>query len=234
MKKLFLNQKCYLNKDELYNFILKMRPFFKYSPNLVIFPSIPFLSILRKEQVLLGSQNISGSDKFNQTGETTGSALRSLGVEYTLIGHSERRSHGETNEDTNAKIRMALSSNIIPVLCIGETKEENEQGLTYSVIKKQLFDALHEVRINKLITAYEPLWAIGTNITPKNAEINRIYDYIRSLYKELGIYGDILYGGSVSSKNIDVLKDTEVDGFLIGGSSSKPDEMEAIIRSVTK
>ena len=235
MKKLYLNQKTYLNKNSLYDYILNMRDYFNKTTDLVIIPSMCYLSIFAKESVILGSQNIAEHNTNNQTGEVTGDQLNSLGVEYTLIGHSERRKNNfENNQIINNKIRNALSSKIIPILCIGENKEEKEKQETFEVIKKELLEAIKYVNINKMVIAYEPIWSIGTGNVPTVEDINKVVQFIKSILKEKEIFAEVLYGGSVNSSNISVLKTTMVDGFLLGSSGTDSQELIKIIEIINK
>ena len=235
MKKLYLNQKTYLNKNSLYDYILNMRDYFNKTTDLVIIPSMCYLSIFAKESVILGSQNIAEHNTNNQTGEVTGDQLNSLGVEYTLIGHSERRKNNfENNQIINNKIRNALSSKIIPILCIGENKEEKEKQETFEVIKKELLEAIKDVNINKIVVAYEPVWSIGTGKLPTVEEINKVVQFIKGMLKEKEIFSEVLYGGSVNSSNINELKKANVDGFLLGAASSNSEELKKIIEIINK
>ena len=213
MKKLYLNQKTYLNK----------------SGDIVIIPSMCYLSILSKENIVLGSQNIAEYNTTNQTGEVTGDQLNSLGVEYAIIGHSERRNNNfENNHIINNKIRNALSSRILPILCVGENKEEKNYNQTFDIIKKELLEAIKDVNINKLVVAYEPIWSIGTGNIPSVEDINKVVQFIKEIFVE------VLYGGSVNASNILELSKTSVDGFLLGSSSTNTEELKKIIEIVNK
>jgi triose-phosphate isomerase len=235
MKKLYLNQKTYLNKNSLYDFILNMREYFNKSGDIVIIPSMCYLSILSKENIVLGSQNIAEYNATNQTGEVTGDQLNSLGVEYAIIGHSERRNNNfENNHIINNKIRNALSSRILPILCVGENKEEKNYNQTFDIIKKELLEAIKDVNINKLVVAYEPIWSIGTGNIPSVEDINKVVQFIKSILKEKEIFVEVLYGGSVNASNILELSKTSVDGFLLGSSSTNTEELKKIIEIVNK
>jgi triose-phosphate isomerase len=235
MKKLYLNQKTYLNKNSLYEYILDMRDYFNKTGDIVVIPSMCYLSILSKENVILGSQNIAEYSTNNQTGEVTGDQLNSLGVEYTLVGHSERRTNNyESNQIINNKIRSALSSKILPILCVGENKIEKENDQTFEIIKKELLEAIKDVNINKIIVAYEPVWSIGTGKLPAVEEINKVVQFIKGMLKEKEIFSEVLYGGSVNSSNINELKKANVDGFLLGSASSNSEELKKIIEIINK
>ena len=168
-------------------------------------------------------------------GEVTGDQLNSLGVEYTLIGHSERRHNNlENNHIINNKIRNALSSKIIPILCVGENKEEKDTDQTFEVIKKELLEAIKDVNFNKLVVAYEPVWSIGTGNVPSIEDINKVVQFIKSILKEKEIFCEVLYGGSVNSSNVNELKKTIADGFLLGSASSNSQELQKIIEIINK
>ena len=183
----------------------------------------------------MGSQNIAEYSTNNQTGEVTGDQLNSLGVEYTLVGHSERRTNNyESNQIINNKIRSALSSRILPILCVGENKIEKENDQTFEIIKKELLEAIKDVNINKIVVAYEPVWSIGTGKLPTVEEINKVVQFIKGMLKEKEIFSEVLYGGSVNSSNINELKKTNVDGFLLGSASSNSEELKKIIEIINK
>lgn len=234
MKLVIGNQKSYLNKDTINNFVNNINEFERN--NVILCPSDIFLTEFNKTNILLGSQNISIYDNGAFTGEISVEQIKSLGVNFSIVGHSERRElFGETIEDTNIKIKKLLDNKIIPILCIGESKEEKENGQTKEVILKELLGAFKNVDnnlIEKVIIAYEPIWSIGTGIIPTNEEIENISKYIRDFIREnYNSYCILLYGGSVNLKNIDELNKIEVvDGYLIGGASTKVDDFIEIIK----
>ena len=206
---------------------------------------VPFIDLqdalitAEETRVHVGAQNMHFEDSGAYTGEISGQMLDSIGVEYVIIGHSERREYfNETDETVNKKIKAALRNNLKPIVCVGETLEEYEKGLTKDKIVGQIekaFDGLDKEDMGKIIIAYEPIWAIGTGktATPEIAE-NCLLE-IRNKIKEL--FGDsvafdisILYGGSVKASNISELLDQEdIDGVLVGGASLKADEFSKII-----
>ena len=168
----------------------------------------------------LGAQNVSKYITGPHTGEISSKQLKSYGVKYCIVGHSERRQEqNESNKDTNEKIKMLLNESITPVLCVGETKEERDNNTYKEVITKEINDAikdLNEEEQESIIVAYEPIYSIGTGIIPKNNEIEEIF----KLIKEILPTNKILYGGSANENNIDELKQTkEIDGYLLGGLS---------------
>ncbi|UUD36067.1 triose-phosphate isomerase [Mycoplasmopsis citelli] len=164
------------------------------------------------------AQDVSAHSKGAFTGEVSVSMLKDLNVSHVVIGHSERRTyHHESDELVNAKAKAALEAGITPVICVGETLEQYEQGITKEVIKHQVQYSLKDLDLSKVIVAYEPIWAIGTGkvATPEVAQ--EVCEFIRSLTNK-----DLLiqYGGSVSPSNIEALhSQKDIDGFLVGGAS---------------
>jgi triosephosphate isomerase len=165
------------------------------------------------------------------TGEISGLFLKSLGCEYVIIGHSERRHiMDETDEMINKKLKTALEIGLISIFCIGETEKEREDGKTEDVILKQLRFGLMDIEdeIHKIIFAYEPVWAIGTGKTATPQQASEIHRFIRSQFKKPIT---ILYGGSVNAGNIDsLMAEKEIDGVLVGGASLKPEDFARIIK----
>ena len=182
----------------------------------------------------LGSQNVSKYTSGAHTGEISAEILKSYGVDYCIVGHSERREDGETNEDVKEKVLHLYESGITPILCIGESFRERQEGEYAEVIINELTsvtDALNEEQKNKLIVAYEPIWSIGTGVVPQNEEIEEVF----SLIKEIVPNCKVLYGGSANETNVDTLKQCkEIDGYLLGGISLKPDKLQEFIDKLKK
>jgi triosephosphate isomerase len=165
--------------------------------------------------------------------------LKELGVEYVILGHSERRHiFGETNELIKKRVKAVYQTGLIPILCVGETLEERKLGSTFLVVSEQLKQGLSElekVEEGRLIIAYEPVWAIGTgvNATPEQAEEVHSFlrDLLASMYgKDLAQTIPILYGGSVTPENIaDLIKEPNVDGVLVGGASLDPEKFLKVV-----
>ncbi|WP_017259257.1 triose-phosphate isomerase [Pedobacter arcticus] len=183
------------------------------------------------QQVSVGAQNAHQEESGAYTGEISASMLSSVGVEYVILGHSERRQYfGEDNALLAKKTDIALANGLKPIFCIGETLTEREGGTYFDVVKSQLAEGtfhLSEADFGKLVIAYEPVWAIGTGVTASSAQAQEIHAFIR---KEIaGKYGEtvaqdttILYGGSCNPKNADELfSQADIDGGLIGGASLK-------------
>jgi triosephosphate isomerase len=193
----------------------------KSENTIVVCPSylnIPYLTEF--SNIKVGAQNVSSYTSGAHTGEVNAKQLISYGVTYSIIGHSERRkSQKETSEEINLKLRMALSEGIIPILCIGESKEEKDNNQIEQVLQNELNIALKEISTEdrkKIIIAYEPIWSIGTGLLPTNEEIENCIDIIRNISPT----SNILYGGSVNDENIDTLQSLKtIDGYLIGGMS---------------
>jgi triosephosphate isomerase len=184
---------------------------------------------LHGSRVLLGAQNIHWEDAGAYTGEVSGGMLTEISVRYVIVGHSERRQYfGETDETVNLRLKAAQRHNLIPILCVGETKAQRDAGETEAVISQQLKADLVDVDQDNLVIAYEPIWAIGTGDTCDATEANRIIGLIRSQLDNKEI--PIQYGGSVKPGNVDeIMAQAEIDGALVGGASLEPDSFARIV-----
>lgn len=206
----------------------------------------PFVSlvaarvIVRGSTVKLGAQNVFYEEKGAYTGEISPVMLVGL-CDYVIIGHSERRQYfGETDEIINNKVKSAAQHGIKPILCVGETSEENEADQTREVLGKQLIACSDKVYyLSGLVIAYEPLWAIGTGKNASGDEANRTIGFIRQFISRLhgsGIANTvrILYGGSVTAANIaEFMRKPDIDGALVGGASLKADEFVSIVKQAS-
>ena len=189
--------------------------------------------------IKIGAQNMHFAETGAYTGEVSGKMLKSIGVEYVIIGHSERRQYyNETDETVNKKIKAAFENELKPIVCVGETLEEREAGKTVEIITNQTrlaLEGLTKEQVKNTIIAYEPIWAIGTGKTATSEDANNSIISIREEIKN--IYGEdvseaviIQYGGSVKSSNAKELFSTsDIDGGLVGGASLKPDEFSKIV-----
>ncbi len=189
--------------------------------------------------IKIGAQNMHFEEKGAYTGEISAKMLKSINVEYVIIGHSERRQYfAETDETVNKKIKASFANGLNPILCVGETLEQRESALAEEVITKQTrlaLDGLDDELIDKVIIAYEPIWAIGTGKTATSDDANNAIKSIRNEIRKL--YGDkvadniiIQYGGSVKSSNAKELFETsDIDGGLVGGASLVPEEFAKIV-----
>ncbi|NLM44856.1 MAG: triose-phosphate isomerase [Clostridiales bacterium] len=214
----------------------------KRDREVIVCPSFVCLSevakLLEGSEVVLGAQNMHYEDKGAYTGEVSPIFLKEVGVSYVIIGHSERRHiFGEKDEFINKKVKAALKYGLNPILCVGETLEEREKGITYDIIKTQIDRGLLGLKnenMAKLVIAYEPVWAIGTGKTATKEDANEVISYIRRLLyekfdKKVGDNTRILYGGSVKPSNIKGFMDMEeIDGALVGGASLNAEDFSQI------
>jgi triosephosphate isomerase len=186
----------------------------------------------------IGGQDCHAKEAGAHTGDISAEMLRDAGATYVIVGHSERRAdHGESDGDVLAKTEAALRAGITPIICVGETEEERKSGAALSVVNDQLAGSLPDsVAGAKFVVAYEPVWAIGTGLTPTIADIAEMHKSIRqNLVKRFGDAGAnvaLLYGGSMKPANAgDILGVEDVDGGLIGGASLKASDFIQIIRA---
>lgn len=195
--------------------------------NFVIAPSNLYLYPLKSEKYDLCGQNGYYLDSGAFTGEVSYMQLKSMGVKYALIGHSERRNvFGESDDDIRRKLKSCIDNEIIPILCVGEHKKDREDGLAKEVIDGQIKFALDNMNIDTLVIAYEPVWAIGTGLIPNDDDIEEMHHYIKEIVKENVKNVKVLYGGSVNEGNINNICSIEgVDGVLIGKASNDPENM---------
>lgn len=223
MKTLMLNQKTGMMFKDIETYVSKMKV---YQNKFILFPSDIYLNYCIERGYTCGSQNIAQSDEKNQTGEVTGKQLYNIGVKYVIIGHSERRQNqNETAKILINKFNNAINNDLTIVYCIGESLVDYKLGNTEQVITSQLSDVLKNVELPdkaKLYVAYEPIWAIGTGLTPTIAEIQKVASVIKEFLSSLSINNfEVLYGGSVNNENIESLFEADnIDGYLIGGASN--------------
>ena len=182
-------------------------------------------SVIGDHDIKIGSQNIDLEETGARTGEISASMIKDLGCAFSIIGHSERRLlFYETNQMICQKLIQANNNSIIPILCIGESAEENESNNTYNVLQQQITEALENANeLSSLVIAYEPVWAIGSGKTPNPEEINSVHemikDVVQSRFPKTGLES-VLYGGSVNYNNASSLfEQKNIDGALIGGAS---------------
>ena len=199
---------------------------------------IPAVSeALKGTNIRLGAENVHFAEKGAYTGEISAAMLKEYGVEYVIIGHSERRQYfGETDETVNKRTLTALTAGLTPIVCVGETLEERETGKTENVLHRQLEEGLKGVEdLTKLVIAYEPVWAIGTGKTATAAQANEPIGYIRKTLGELfcekcAAKVRIQYGGSMNAGNCkELMAQEEIDGGLIGGASLKAPDFSTIV-----
>ena len=193
----------------------------------------PVMEALKGTNIAVGAQNMHFEDSGAYTGEISAPMLKAMGVPYVIIGHSERRQYfGETDETVNLKTKKAIANGLIPIVCIGETLKQREQGITVDLIRLQTRIAFQDISkedAKKAVVAYEPIWAIGTGVTATDAQAEEACAAVRQVLSE--IYDQatadairIQYGGSVTPANAKALfAMPNIDGGLVGGASLKPD-----------
>jgi len=209
---------------------------------MVICPPFVYLATRDKQQatgIKLGGQDCFWEEKGAFTGEISPSMLKNLGCQYVIIGHSERRKLGETDEMINKKIKAAIKAELKPILCIDETEKERKEGRTFKILKNQLERVLKGILdskfyiLNSIVIAYEPIWAIdsGTPCPPSQAKEVLLFLQKSPFLKEI----PILYGGSVNSENaVSFIKKAGFQGLLVGSASLNPEEFIKIIENVSK
>ena len=243
------NWKMFKTRDEAINFILQVNENMPSNElvDSVICSQFTVLRCLVKRQgdnLKIGAQNMHFLDEGAYTGEVSALMLKSIGVSYVIIGHSERRAmFNETDETCNLKVKKAFEVGLLPILCCGESLEQRETGKTEEVLKNQIvkdLEGLTKEQVEELVIAYEPIWAIGTGKTATSEVADETCGYIRSVVAEL--YGKdtaekvrIQYGGSVKTSNIDELMSMpNIDGALIGGASLKADDFIKLVNAAVK
>ena len=212
---------------------------------IVVCPPFTSLSdvneITMETNIKLGAQDCFWQIEGAFTGEVSAAMLKSVGCEYCIIGHSERRQFfGETNETVNKKLKSLLKENIKPIVCVGEKLEERKSGRTFDVIKDHVINSLAGISKEEMVRtviAYEPVWAIGTGVNATKEQAEEAHKYIRTLLGQM--HGDevaksvrIQYGGSVKPENIkELISQEDVDGALVGGASLKADSFVQLVKN---
>lgn len=208
--------------------------------DIVLFPPFPLVPAMIASGVSAGAQTVSENTPGAFTGEVDGQLLKDLGATYVLVGHSERRSiYNESNETVAEKFARAQEVGLTPILCVGESESEQENGQTEQVVAAQIDAVIEKLGVAALkdsVIAYEPVWAIGTGKTASPEQVQTVHKFIRdkiaALDSTLAQGLSILYGGSVNEKNSELLfAQTDIDGGLIGGASLKAESFTAICNS---
>ena len=238
------NWKMNMLPNEAIDYIQAFEPLVKDAKAEVIL-CVPYTDLfyclmnVQGTNIKIGAQNMHFAENGAYTGEVSGKMLKSIGVEYVIIGHSERRQYyNETDEIVNKKIKAAFENELRPIVCVGETLEEREAGKTADIITNQTrlaLEGLTNEQVKNTIIAYEPIWAIGTGKTATSEDANNSIKAVRAEIAR--IYGAdvaeeviIQYGGSVKSSNAKELFSTsDIDGGLVGGASLKPEEFSKIV-----
>lgn len=235
------NWKMNMLPNEAIEFMMQLEPMVKDTKNEVVICA-PFTDLFytincaQDTNIHVGAQNMHWEEKGAYTGEVSPSMLKSINCEYVIIGHSERRQYfAETDEIVNKKVKAALEYGLKPIICVGETLEEKEDGKTVEVITEQISKALKDLTLEDLrtiIVAYEPIWAIGTGKTATKEDANNSIKAIREqISKDFGTDDvTILYGGSVKPSNAkELFQMPDIDGGLVGGASLKADLFGQIV-----
>lgn len=238
------NWKMNLTPEEAVRFAGSLKEKVDTDASDVVF-CVPFVSIaavqeeLKGTKISVGAQNMHFEDAGAYTGEVSAKMLTGMGVPYVIIGHSERRAYfAETDETVNKKVLKAIENNIVPIVCVGESLQQREQGITVDLVRLQTRIALKDVKpddAKKVVIAYEPIWAIGTGRTATSQQAQEVCCAIRQVIRE--IYDNdvaesirIQYGGSVTAANAgELFGMPDIDGGLVGGASLKP-EFEQIVK----
>ena len=238
------NWKMNMLPNEAIKYIEEFAPMVKDTENEVIL-CVPYTDLFyalltaQGTNIKIGAQNMHFEESGAYTGEVSGQMLKCIGVEYVIIGHSERRQYfAETDETVNKKLKVAFENELKPIVCVGESLEQREAGITAEIITSQTrlaLEGLTPEQVKATIIAYEPIWAIGTGKTATSEDANNSIKEIRQEIEK--IYGKdvadcviIQYGGSVKSSNAkELFNMSDIDGGLVGGASLKPDEFAKIV-----
>lgn len=219
----------------------------KFCDVVICAPSVMIPSAVRAfrdTRISVGAQDVSEHTAGAFTGEVSAAQLRDAGARYVIIGHSERRQyHGETDEAENAKVHVALDAGLTPIVCVGETLQQREAGISLDLIRAQVKSDLYDIpaeKVRKMIIAYEPIWAIGTGMTATPEQAQEVCSEIRAVIR--GLYDartaravTIQYGGSMNPTNAaELLAQPDIDGGLIGGASLDPEKLLAIINAANQ
>lgn len=231
------NWKMNMTIDEAKSFIMAVDGLVPHQEEVETIVCVPFthiqtlVELVKEKPIFIGAQNMHFEDQGAYTGEVSPVMLRSLGVKYVIIGHSERRQYfNETNKTVNQKAHAAHNHGLIPIICVGENEAQYESQQTKEVVKEQVVQALANLtgeQVRQSVFAYEPIWAIGTGKSSSADEANEVISYIRSVVdevydKQVAQNVRIQYGGSVKPENIkEYMNKSDIDGALVGGASLK-------------
>lgn len=240
------NWKMYKTVEEAVSLVKELKNSLSDVENCEVVVCPPFTALyavkveLNGSNIKLGAQNCYFEDEGAFTGEVSPVMLKSLGVDYVVIGHSERRGYfNESDELINRKAKALLAKGLKPIICVGESLEQREAGETESLVKKQVFrdlDGIDASQIKNVVIAYEPIWAIGTGKTATCEEANRVIALIRATVEEMYSIKEaseirIQYGGSVKPETAkELMSQSDIDGALVGGASLKADSFTKIVK----
>ncbi len=228
--KMFGNLRMIDSLNKVISFVKKLK---RNRFRLIYCPPNTLISTLSKKlkpsPILIGGQNCHESNNYGaNTGQVNSNMLKDAGAKFVILGHSENRQLGESDRLVNLKIRSSIKSGLKIIFCIGESLSQKKKRVTKKILTQQITQGLKGIKNKKhILIAYEPIWAIGSGLIPTNPEISEIIEFIKKKVKG----SKVLYGGSVNTKNINVLKKiNNVDGFLIGGASQNPNNLIDIIK----
>jgi len=222
--------------EELKPLVAGAKPVVVVCPTFVCLPAAK--EAIAGSDIKLGAQDVFYQNEGAFTGEISPEMLKEVGVEYVVIGHSERRQYfNETDDLVNKKTAFAIKNSLIPIVCVGETLDQREQGITMQVVETQVTAGLADLEVSpeNLVIAYEPVWAIGTGRTASSKDADEVIRFIRQVVSKMfsGEFADkvrILYGGSVKADNANELMNMpDIDGGLVGGASLKANEFSRIV-----
>lgn len=228
-KILVLNMKMYMDIDDVKKFINNIKD---VPDNVILCPESIYIPYFINNYKNIAIQSIYPTDSGAYTGCVSAKQVKKMGVNYAIVGHSEcRRYFNISDYDVNKKIKSIIDNDMIPIMCIGDTLEDKVSSNSKKVLKKELDIGLEGIKCDKMIIAYEPIYSIGTGVVPTGDDIIDTISYIKEVLKDKGIVAKVLYGGSVSSKNIEYLSKIDiVDGFMVGKSSVDVVEVNKIIK----
>ncbi len=217
-KLLVLNMKMYMEPNDIKEFMAKTD---KVDDNIIICPETIYIPYFINKYKNIGIQNIYFESRGAYTGCNSVLHAKKLGVNYAIVGHSECREYFNiTDQIVNKQIKSIVDNNMIPIMCIGESLDDKVSSNSKKVIKKQIIDGLKGIKCDRIIIAYEPVYAIGTGNTLSKFDIIDSVNYIKEILNGIGINALLLYGGSVNSTNLsDLLTISVLDGFMVGKSS---------------
>lgn len=238
------NWKMNKTPAEAAQLVEELKPLVKDAPCQVVVcvPAVDFAAVkqaIAGTNIRLGGQNVHWKESGAYTGELSAAMLKAAGAEYVIIGHSERRQYfGETDATVNLRVKAAVAGGLIPILCVGETREQREAGYTDALVEYQTLIALTGLtpeQVKNIVIAYEPVWAIGTGLTATDEQANETIGVIRAALKRR--YGQriagavrIQYGGSMNPGNVKgLMAQEEIDGGLIGGASLKAADFAKVV-----
>lgn len=226
-----LNNKCHFSKKEYIKYLAELKKINPRTNQIIICPPMAYLSLTNPNHFKIGSQNVSKNSYGSYTGEISAEQLKSLGVTYCIVGHHERRKLSESINDLKEKISQLLKQGITPIVCVGETIEERAQGLAEKKIigeLKKIIKDFSKKEQEKLIIAYEPIWTIGSNKIISKEDLEKTVKTIKKIMPN----NSILYGGGITEYNIILLKNSSLNGYLVGTLSLSIDKVKAFLDTI--